>query len=54
MESVCLLLATTTAKDWCVHHLNVKSVFLSGELAEMVFVKQSLGFAIMGAEHKVL
>jgi hypothetical protein len=54
MESVRLLLAMAVAKDWRVHHLDVKSAFLNGELAETVFVKQALGFAVKGAEHKVL
>ena len=31
-----------------------KSAFLNGELAEIVFVKQPLGFTVMGAEHRVL
>ena len=51
MESVRLLLALVAAKDWRVHHLNVKSAFLNGELAEMVFVRQPSGFAVKGAEH---
>ena len=34
MESVRLLLALAAAKDWRVHHLDVKSAFLNGELAE--------------------
>ena len=42
------------AKDWRVHHLDVKSTFLNGELAETVFVRQPQGFAIKGAEHRVL
>jgi hypothetical protein len=54
MESVRLLLALATAKDWRVHHLDVKSMFLNGELAKTVFVKQAPGFAVKGAEHKVL
>jgi len=29
-----------------VHHLDVKSAFLNGKWAEMVFVMQALGFAI--------
>ena len=53
MESVRLLLALA-ANDWRVHHLNVKSPFLNGELAEMIFVRQPPGFAIKGAEHRVL
>ncbi|CAA0831030.1 cysteine-rich RLK (RECEPTOR-like protein kinase) 8 [Striga hermonthica] len=54
MESVRLLLAMAAAKDWCIHHLDVKSAFLNGELAETVFVKQAPGFAVKGEEHKVL
>ena len=42
------------AKDWRVHHLDIKLAFLNGELAEMVFVRQPSGFAIKGAEHGVL
>jgi hypothetical protein len=38
-ESVRLLLALVVAKDRCVHHLDVKSAFLYGDLAEVVFVK---------------
>ena len=54
MESVCLLLALAAAKDWRVHHLDVKSAFLNGELAETVFIRQPLAFAIKGEEHRVL
>ena len=49
-----MLLALVAAKDWRVHHLDVKSAFLNGELAEMVFVRQPLGFTIKGEEHRVL
>ena len=54
MESIRLLLAMAAAKDWCVHYLDVKYVFLNGELMEMVFVKQAPSLTIKGAEHKVL
>ena len=54
MESVRLLLALAAAKDWRVHHLDVKSAFLNGELAETVFVKQPPGFIVKGEEHRVL
>ena len=46
MESVRLLLALAAAKDWRVHHLDVKLAFLNGELAETVFVRQPLGFVV--------
>ena len=54
MESVRLLLATAVAKDWRVHHLDIKSAFLNGELTETVFIKKAPSFAIKGDEHKVL
>lgn len=54
MKSVRLLLVLTAAKDWRVHHKDVKSAFLNGELSEEVFVKQALGFIIKGQEHKML
>ena len=53
MKPVRLLLALAAAKDWRVHHLDLKSAFLNGELVETVFVRQPLGFAIKGAEHRV-
>ena len=54
MESVRLLLALAVVKDWRIHHLDIKSAFLNGELAETVFVRQPLGYAVKGAEHRVL
>ena len=54
IESVRLLLALAAAKNWRVHHLDVKSAFLNGELTEAVFVRQPPGFAVKGAEHRVL
>ena len=54
MESVRLLLALPAVKDWRVHHLDVKSAFFNGELAETVFVRQPSGFAFKGEEHRVL
>jgi hypothetical protein len=37
MESVRLLLALAAVKGRDVHHLDVKSAFLNGDLAETVF-----------------
>jgi hypothetical protein len=54
MESVCLLLAPAAAKEWSIHHLDVKFAFLSSELVETIFIKQAPGFTVKGAEHKVL
>jgi hypothetical protein len=54
MESVWLLPALAASNGWEVHHLDLKSAFLNGDLAETVFVKQAPGFVVPGAEHKVL
>jgi hypothetical protein len=54
MESMWLLLTLAAAKDWQVHHLDVKFAFLNGDLAEVVYVKQAPGFMVKGAKRKVL
>lgn len=54
IESVRLLLALAAQEGWSVHHMDVKSAFLNGELLEEVYVKQPPGFAVDGQEDKVL
>jgi hypothetical protein len=54
MESVRLLFALAAQEGWRVHHMDVKSVFLNGDLKEEVYVHQPLGFAILDKEGKVL
>lgn len=54
MESVRLLLALAAQEGWRVHHMDVKSAFLNGDLKEEVYVHQPPGFAIPGQEGKVL
>jgi len=54
LESVHLLLAVAAHESWEVHHMDVKSAFLNGDLQEEVYVSQPAGFIIQGAEHKVL
>jgi hypothetical protein len=54
LESVRLMLAVAAHHSWEVHHMDVKSAFLNGELKEEVYVAQPAGFVIKGAEHKVL
>jgi hypothetical protein len=54
MEFVSLVLALMTNEGWEVHHMDLKTVFLNGELTEEVYVRQPQGFIINGAEHKVL
>ncbi|WVZ61109.1 hypothetical protein U9M48_011031 [Paspalum notatum var. saurae] len=54
MKSVRILLAVAAHRGWAVHHMDVKSAFLNGELAEEVYVVQPPGFVAAGHERKVL
>jgi hypothetical protein len=54
MESVRVVLAVAAHHGWSVHHMDVKSAFLNGELAEEVYVSQPPGFTAAGHEEKVL
>ena len=53
-ESIRILIALTALKGWKIHHLDVKSAFLNGELNEMIHVKQPEGFLVKGKEGYVL
>jgi hypothetical protein len=54
VESVRLLVALAAQEGWAVHHMDVKSAFLNGELEEEVYAAQPPGFVIAGKESKVL
>jgi hypothetical protein len=54
MESVRLLLVLAAQEGWQVHHMDVKSAFLNGDLKEEVYVRQPAGFIVVGQEGKVL
>jgi hypothetical protein len=54
MESVRMLLAAAAQEGWFVHHMDVKSAFLNGDLKEEVYVQQPPGFVAVGQEGKVL
>jgi hypothetical protein len=45
MESVCLVLAFTTNEGWEVHHMDLKTTFLNGQLAEEVYVCSCKGLS---------
>jgi hypothetical protein len=49
-----LLIALMTHEGWEVHHMDIKSVFLNGDLQEEVHIEQPTGFIIASKEHKVL
>jgi hypothetical protein len=53
MESV-RLLALSAQEGWHIHHMDINSVFLNGDLKEKVYVHQPPGFAIPSKEGKVL
>ena len=53
IETVRVLLALAAQGGWQVHHMDVKSAFLNGDLSETVYVKQPPGF-IVGDGDKVL
>jgi hypothetical protein len=54
LDSVRLLLAVAMQRRWEVHHMDVKTTFLNGELGEEVYVLQPPGFVIAGESSKVL
>ena len=54
LDSVRLLLAIAAQEKWEVHHLDVKSAFLNGDLEEEVYVEQPPGFIKLGEEGRVL
>ena len=53
IETVRVILALAAQGGWQVHHMDVKSAFLNGDLTENVYVKQPPGF-IVGNGEKVL
>ncbi|GJS60500.1 zinc finger, CCHC-type containing protein [Tanacetum coccineum] len=53
MELIRLLLALAAKENWIVHHLDVKSAFLNGELKEEVYVTQPTGFEVKGKKEMV-
>ena len=54
MDTVRLILAMAANRGWQIHHLDVKTAFLNGELQEEVYVTQPEGFEVKGKENYVL
>lgn len=52
-ETIRLIIALAASHGWEVHHLDVKTAFLHGDLKEEVYVKQPEGFEVKGSEEKV-
>lgn len=53
LETIRLLIALAAGKGWKIHHLDVKTAFLHGDLKEEVYVTQPEGFEKPGEEGKV-
>jgi len=53
IETVRVLFALAAQSGWEVHHMDVKSAFLNGDLSETVYVQQPPGFSL-GNAGKVL
>lgn len=53
METIRLVVAFASMKNWKIHQMDVKSAFLNGPLEEEVFIKQPPGFEIKKQEMKV-
>lgn len=53
LETLRLLLALSTKNRWEVHHLNVKTAFLNGDISEEVYVAYPKGYVKKGQEKLV-
>ena len=53
-ESICTLIALAAQECWSLHHLDVKSDFLNGEIKGEIYVSQLEGYAKEGKEEWVL
>ncbi|XP_033138570.1 uncharacterized protein LOC103844422 isoform X1 [Brassica rapa] len=53
IETIRLLINLAAAHNWEIHHLDVKTAFLHGDLKEVVYVTQPEGFEVSGSESKV-
>lgn len=53
IETIRLLISLAATNGWEIHHLDVKTAFLHGELKKTVYVSQPEGFESKGQESKV-
>jgi hypothetical protein len=54
LETVRVLIVLAAQRDWEIHHMDVKSAFLNGELIEEVYVNQPPGFTSSFTVKRVL
>lgn len=53
IETIRFLINLAATSGWEIHHLDVKTTFLHGDLKETVYVMQPEGFEVKGKEDKV-
>ena len=44
MDSIRLVLAISASKHWEVHHMDVKSAFIHGDIHDEIYMKQHEGY----------
>ena len=54
MESIRILIAIAAQEKWELHHLDVKTTFLNGEIKEYIHISQPKRFLIKGKEDHIL
>ena len=52
-EIACLFLAVAALEDWDIHSIDVKTIYLYGNLDEKIYIEQPKGFRLSGKEKKV-
>ena len=53
LDSLCMLLAIAAHFDLEVHHIDIKSAYLNGNLDEEIYMEQPKGFVVKGKENQV-
>ena len=54
MDSIRILIAIAAQEKWELHHLDVKTAFLNGEIKEDIYITQPEGFEVKGKEDHIL
>jgi len=52
-ETAWLFLAIAALEDWDIHGVNIKTVYLYGDLNEKIYIEQPKGFRLLSKEKKV-
>ena len=52
-DSLCIIMAIMAHFDLELHQMDVRTIFLNGDLVEDVYMSQLIGFEEVGKEHMV-